>query len=241
MRIPRIYVELELHPGETLALEASAAHHLARVLRMSVGDRLRLFNGAGREAEAEIITLGRGAALTVRIDRVETVWRESPIEIELVQGLVRAQKFELVLQKAVELGVHAVRPVRMQYSEAGPSRDAAKRLKRWRDIVVHATQQSGRTRLCRVDSPISVDQFETRAATRLMLVPESGQNLRRIELAGPGIAVAIGPEGGIGPRDLERLLALDFQPVAFGPRILRTETAAIAAVVWLQYAFGDLG
>lgn len=240
MRIYRVHVTSELRAGEEQALPERAAHHLVKVLRHRVGDRVTLFDGKGREATAEIVTAHRRHGCSVRvIESIETS-RESPLCIELLQGLGRGDKMDLVIQKSVELGVTAIRPIITERSEVRPDKSAASRLARWQEIVLGACEQSGRTHLPAIYPPIPIEDIAASALMRLVLNPESTKTLADCPPADGEISIAIGPEGGFSGRDIAVLEQKGFFGVRFGPRILRTETAGIAAVSALQVLYGDL-
>jgi len=241
MRIYRIYADSELHAGAELVLSERAARHLVKVLRHRVGDRVRLFDGKGREAVAEIITTHRRHGCSVRVIATVEISRESPLEIELLPGLSRGDKMDLVIQKAAELGVAAIRPVITERSEVRPDKSTASRLSRWHEIVIGACEQSGRAHLPRIHAPIAIDEMTASASTRLVLDPESTTGLADCRPADNRISIAIGPEGGLSKQDLALFGHKGFRSVMFGPRILRTETAGIAAIAAVQVLYGDLG
>ena len=246
MRIYRIYTESELRAGDALALSERAAQHLVKVLRHRVGDRVTLFDGHGLEASAEIVSAHRRHGCSVRVVETVEVSRESPLKIELLPGLSRGEKMDLVIQKSVELGVASIQPIITARSEVRPDKSVASRLARWREIVIGACEQSGRAHLPEVHAPVPIEEITTEgisidASTRLVLDPAAAATLADCRPTGNGISIAIGPEGGYSERDLALLERIGFTGVRFGPRVLRTETAGIAAVAALQALYGDLG
>lgn len=241
MRIYRIYTDSELRAGDELALSERAAGHLVKVLRHRVGDRVTLFDGNGREASAEIVSAHRRHGCRVRMIETIEVSRESPLRIELLAGLSRGDKIDLVIQKTVELGVATIRPIITERSEVRPDKSAASRLARWREIVIGACEQSGRAQLPVVHAPVAIDEIVADASTRLALDPEAATGLSDCRPAAGDLSIATGPEGGFSERDLTQLAQKGFRGVRLGPRILRTETAGIAAVAALQALYGDLG
>lgn len=241
MRTYRIFVDSTLCAGDELALSERAANHLVKVLRHRTGDRVTLFDGSGMEASAEIIAAHRRHGCRVRVVETREMSRESGLAIELIQGMSRGEKMDLVIQKAVELGVAAVRPVVTQRSEVRPEAGAQRRMARWREIMIGACEQSGRTRLPTIYPPVALPELDTGASTRLALDPQARTGLAECPHSGDSIAIAVGPEGGFGEEDLELLEANGFRRVRFGPRVLRTETAGIAAVTALQVLYGDMG
>ena len=241
MRNYRVYANSELRAGTELALPERAANHLVRVLRHRVGDRVTLFDGNGLEAKAEIVSAHRRHGCSVRVTQTLLVSRESPLKIELLPGLSRGDKMDLVIQKAVELGVTAIRPIITRRSEVRPDKSAASRLARWQEIVIGACEQSGRAHLPAVQAPIEIEEMTSNVSTRLVLEPGATAGLADCPPSGKEISIAIGPEGGLSEEDLVLLKRRGFIGVRFGPRILRTETAGIAAVSALQALYGDLG
>lgn len=241
MRIYRIYTSSQLHAGDELALSDRAAQHLVRVLRHRVGDQVTLFDGRGREAKAQIVMAHRRHGCSVRVMETVEVSRESPLRIELLPGMSRGEKMDLVIQKAVELGVSVIRPIITERSEVRPDKAAEARLARWKEIVIGACEQCGRAHLPEVHGPSSIEEIAARSTTRLALIPASSAVLADCPPGGDEISLAIGPEGGFSDGDLALLEQRGFRGVRFGPRILRTETAGIAVVSALQLLYGDLG
>jgi 16S rRNA (uracil1498-N3)-methyltransferase len=243
MRLTRVHVDEPLRAGTEIALPESAAAHLGRVLRLGVGDACVLFNGDGHDYPARIVALGK-RELRVAIDSPEAVCRESPLKLVLLQGVARGEKMDLILQKATELGATGFHPLWSQRSEVKlDEARAGKRLAHWRSVVSSACEQSGRAFVPNVDAPVSL------AATlgalepgglRLILDPDGELAFGTLSIdASHPVYLAIGPEGGWSPQDREQLRAAGFQGLRLGPRILRTETAGLAAIAALQARFGD--
>ncbi|MBW3551249.1 MAG: 16S rRNA (uracil(1498)-N(3))-methyltransferase [Proteobacteria bacterium] len=245
MRLTRVHVDAPLQPGCDLALPEAAAAHLGRVLRLGVGDACVLFNGDGRDYAARIVAQGK-RELRVAIDSATALASESPLRMTLLQGIARGEKMDLILQKATELGVAEVRPLSSQRSEVKlDAARAEKRLAHWRSVVVSACEQSGRARVPEVLPPRTLVAALAElpgGGLRLILDPAGDLTFSTLALA-PDAAVqlAVGPEGGWSPLDREQLQAAGFQGLRLGPRILRTETAGLAAIAALQARFGDLG
>ncbi len=244
MRLTRIHVESDLLPGAEVALPEGAAAHLMRVLRLQVGDACVLFNGDGHDYQARISALGKRGA-HARIDAVMRIDTESRLDIIVVQGIARGEKMDWILQKATELGVHAFVPVSSERSEVRlEGQRADKRLAHWRSVVIAACEQSGRARVPQVAAPQPMREAVATIATaaRWLLDPQASQSIAMLEAPRTtACALAIGPEGGWSPRDRAVLQEAGFQGLRLGPRILRTETAGLAAVAALQSRFGDLG
>jgi 16S rRNA (uracil1498-N3)-methyltransferase len=243
MRTTRIHVDLPLAAGKRIALPEEAANHLVRVLRLRVGDACVLFNGDGRDHAATIVSAHkRGVEADVGASRV--VDNESPLRIALVQGIARGEKMDWILQKATELGVASFHPVQSDRSEVKLEGErATKRLAHWRSVVVSACEQGGRARVPGVDGAQALDAFvrsEMASTRRFLLDPEATDAIATMPALDGDCVLAVGPEGGWSPRDRQALHEAGFTGLRLGPRILRTETAGIAAIAALQARFGDL-
>jgi 16S rRNA (uracil1498-N3)-methyltransferase len=243
MRQVRHFVDLALEPGAVIALPEVAVAHLVRVLRLGVGDRVRLFNGDGEDYEAELLEAGKRGAQARVLARVPAPAAESPLAITLAQAIARGEKMDLVLQKATELGVARLAPVVTERTEVklDPER-ADKRGAHWRGVVASACEQSGRARLPELLAPAALADFLAgeRSTRRLVLDPAAGSTLAQLQLApGESLCLLVGPEGGLSERDLAAARAAGFEGLRLGPRVLRTETAALAAIAGLNALYGD--
>ncbi len=239
MRTIRLFSPVELSPDTEVDLDPGAAHRLGRVMRRRPGDRIVVFNGDGRDAEAEIVALS-GSTCRVRIEALIAVDTESPLVVDLVQAVAKGDKMNWLIQKAVELGVHAIHPVLTEHGDVRlDGARAEKRRARWQEIVVSACEQCGRARVPEVGLPRRLADWTPPKAVGLMLDPAADRALGQVEV-GKGVALAIGPEGGFGAKDRAILEDAGFRAVRFGPRVLRTETAGAAALAVLQARFGDL-
>ena len=242
MRLTRSFVEVPLRVGAEVALPEGVVAHLARVLRLGVGDECVLFNGDGCDYRARIARMGKREASAEVVDAT-AVERESPLRITLLQGIARGEKMDWILQKATELGVTRILPVGSERSEVKlDAQRADKRLAHWRGIVVAACEQSGRARLPEVLAPQSLAAAAASAGGRgFLLDPFADAALSTLSGDAPGACtLAVGPEGGWSPRDRSQLADAGFEGLRLGPRVLRTETAGIAAIAILQARFGDL-
>jgi len=243
MRLTRCFVELPLQAGARLALPESAANHLARVLRLREGDGCVLFNGDGHDYDARLASVGK-REVVVEIGAARAVGNESPLRITLLQGIARGEKMDLILQKATELGVAAIVPVTAERTEVKLDAErAGKRVAHWRSVIASACEQSGRARLPALSPPTALADAARDAgadAARLTLDPAGEVSLATVDVPSGAAVVAIGPEGGWSPRDRETLAAAGFTGLRLGPRVLRTETAGLAAIAALQSRFGDL-
>lgn len=222
----------------------SAAAHLLRVLRLGVGDACVLFNGDGRDYEARIVAATKKAA-EAQIVSAREVANESPLRITLAQALARGEKMDWILQKATELGVAAIAPILTERTEVRLGGERVdRRLARWRGVVAAACEQCGRARLPEVCDPRPLADWIALPprARRLALDPDGELAARTLPLPGNApVVLAIGPEGGFSECDLSALRAAGFRGLRLGPRVLRTETAGLAAIAALQALHGDLG
>jgi 16S rRNA (uracil1498-N3)-methyltransferase len=229
--------------GGGFQLPTGAATHVARVLRLVAGDVLVLFDGAGQEAAATITEI-RGTSVHVSAAAPVVVERESPLRLTLVQGVSRGERMDLVMQKATELGVARLVPVMTERSVVKlDAAQAAKRLQHWQGVVAAACEQSGRAWLPEVLPPQPLLKWLAQPAaadeSRFLLHPGSTTRARDLP-ALRSATLLIGPEGGLSPQEREAALQSGFQDLSLGPRILRTETAALAALAALQAVAGDL-
>ena len=243
MRVSRFFVDQPLQAGARLRLPEAAAIHLVRVLRANAGDACVLFNGDGRDYSARIVAAGQRDTLVEIVD-VRDIDNESPLRLTLLQSLARGEKMDLVLQKATELGVASFVPVASERSEVRLEGERVdKRVGHWRNVVVAACEQSGRARVPGLAAPVPLAQAVAAldaGSRRLLLDPAGACAVGELSLPpGMGVVLAIGPEGGWSPRDRATLAGAGFEGVRLGPRILRTETAGIAAIASLQVLHGD--
>lgn len=244
MRLTRSHVDLPLTSGARITLPEDSAAHLVRVLRLREGDACVLFNGDGHDYPARLVQAGKREAV-VELGDAAPADNESPLRITLLQGIARGEKMDLILQKATELGVAAIVPVNGERTEVKLDAErAGKRLAHWREVTVSACEQCGRARLPGIAPPQPLEQAVQaldRDMLRLILDPEAVHRLATLVApASMRIAIAIGPEGGWSPRDLATLEGAGFTGLQLGPRVLRTETAGLAAIAALQARFGDL-
>jgi len=250
MRDIRVHVPGALAAGQEVSLPAQAAAHVSKVLRLRPGAELTVFDGRGGEWDA-ILGPSSGKAVTVRLGAHHAIERESPLHVTLLQALARGEKMDWVLQKATELGVARLVPVATERSVVQLDGErAGRRLEHWQGIVASACEQCGRNRLPEVLPPQSLAAACDLAATspasvRLVLAPGATASLAAAasaaEAGASDIALLVGPEGGLSEAELRVAAQAGFVAVAMGPRVLRTETAAIAALAVLQLAAGDFG
>jgi 16S rRNA (uracil1498-N3)-methyltransferase len=237
-----------LNPGSAVELPRETASHLAKVLRARGGDALILFNGDGREFDGAIEAV-RGSRVTASVGEGRAVDRESPLAVTLVQCVPRGDRMDFIVQKATELGVARIVPVLSQRSVVRLDKDHAEsKASHWRAVAQSACEQCGRNRLPSIESaqPLLnyLGESAAGAGPRWVFEPQSEPPPRvplpEIHGAVADAQIAVGPEGGFAADELEAFRVAQFSQVGLGPRILRTETAAIAALVWLQSRFGDL-
>ncbi len=239
----RLFIPQPIADGEELCLDAEQAHYLSRVLRLKAGSEVLLFDGSGYEYPSLITEVDKKRVLlrpgTPILRNVE-----SPLQIRLVQSISRGERMDFVIQKATELGVHRISPVLTEFSVVKLQADrASRRLAHWNKIAQSACEQCGRSRIPVIDEPSVLHDFlraNIPAECRLMLKPSAGTSLHQVDTAESTIDLLIGPEGGISDTETEMLLDAGFNAVSLGPRVLRTETAALAAVAILQAKWGDL-
>jgi 16S rRNA (uracil1498-N3)-methyltransferase len=247
VRLTRVYVHAALIPGSVIALPPDTALHLVKVLRARSGDEVVLFNGDGREFTGAIEAV-RGARVSASVGDSRLVDRESRLSVTLVQCVPRGDRMDFIVQKATELGVVRIVPVLSQRSVVRLDRDHAEsKANHWRAVAVSACEQCGRNRLPVIEAaqPLlsHLGEIVPGAGLRLVLEPESAPHndvLAHADAARRDVEIAIGPEGGFANDELEAFRVAGFAQVGLGPRILRTETAAIAALVWLQARYGDM-
>ncbi|MFA9459439.1 16S rRNA (uracil(1498)-N(3))-methyltransferase [Thiohalorhabdus methylotrophus] len=237
MRIPRVYLPEAAEPGAELPLPEEAARHLVKALRLAPGDPVTVFSGAGGEHQAELA--GDTKRPVVRLGDFRAVERESPLGTVLWAGLSKGEKFDWVVQKATELGVTEIRPVQTARSVRrleGPK--AAKNRDRWHRIAASACEQCGRNRIPEVVEPAPLETALASGVVHGLVLDEAGDPPVGPPAGGP-LHLLVGPEGGLNDEELVAAVEAGFVRAALGPRTLRTETAAVAALAWAQAVWGD--
>lgn len=239
----RLFISQPISEGEVLCLDGEQGHYLSRVLRLKRGSEVLLFDGSNYEYPALVTEVHRKR---VRLQPGAPLLRslESPLQIRLVQGISRGERMDFVVQKATELGVHRISPVLTEFSVVKLQADrATRRLAHWHKIAHSACEQCGRNRIPVIDEPSVLHEFlreNTPAERRLLLHPSATVSLQQVDAPASSLDLLIGPEGGLSDIETEMLLDAGFEAVSLGPRVLRTETAALAAVAILQAKWGDL-
>tara|TARA_B100000809_G_C15140282_1_gene532882 strand:+ start:3394 stop:4119 length:726 start_codon:yes stop_codon:yes gene_type:complete len=240
MRIPRIFTEQGLVEGAVVALEEGPSRHIGKVLRMQVGRELILFNGQGGEYHASISHVGK-KVIEVEIREFSVGSRQSPLNIELAIGLSKGDRFDLVLQKATELGVSHIVPLLSQRSEVklNPER-LTKKLASWRQIIVSACEQCQLNIVPTLSEPLKLGQWLSECDSDLKLVLHHRSDGTLADIPEPkSLSLLIGPEGGLNDEEIKCAQSHDFKALTLGPRVLRTETAPLAAISLAQYLWGD--
>ena len=243
MRIPRFYVSDALSVGQEFPLPDTTFRHAIQVLRLNVGEPLILFNGTGGEYLAQLTSVSKRAA-SVTIESHAATDPESPLQLTLVQAIIKPDKMDFALQKAVELGVATIQPLTTQRSVIRIGKEKAdKKMQHWEGIMQAACEQSGRTRLPQLHVPRELDDWleQPVEGSRLILAPGDFPRINALPLDLPTpVALLIGPEGGFTDDEVEQCIQAGVMPVSLGPRILRAETASITTLALLQHRYGDI-
>ena len=243
MRIPRIYTSASLRVGTDIELDAGAARHLTSVLRMTPGQAITLFNGQGGEYSAQLTQAKKGRA-SAKISGFTDSNKESPLDLHLAIGISRGERMDWIVQKATELGVTEITPLFTSRCEVKLSGERLqKRLTHWQQVAISACEQSQRNTIPVINAPINLDDWLQccTADVRLVLHHRTDQRLADIAPNSNQIALLIGPEGGLSEVEIAQALATNHQALALGPRVLRTETAPLAAISIIQSLWGDMG
>lgn len=242
MRVSRFYLPRPLCEGARLSLDAEQGHYLQNVLRLRAGATLTVFNGEGGEFAAKVIEAHRaGVVLELAEPRARDA--ESPLRVTLGLGISRGERMDLAVQKAVELGVYRIRPLFTEHCVVRlEDNKRQQRQTHWQKIAISACEQCGRNRVPEVDEPLDlVDWLPGQTGLRLFLDPRAEASLATLPKPDGEVTVLSGPEGGFADRERDMALKLGFTGVRLGPRILRTETAVLAALTAVQVVWGDLG
>lgn len=243
MRSARIFVDQPLSCGTNVVLDDRAARHVNQVLRLRRGESVTLFNGQGGEFCASLTEVSR-RTVQANIETYVDIERESPLKIHLGQGLAKGERMDIVIQKAVELGVSSITPLTTERSVVKlTSERAERRLAHWIAIAIHACQQCGRNRIPLISSAIELSTWvrESQSDMRLLLSPGATQSLNSLAIEGRSVALLVGPEGGLTDHEQETAAKHRFVAVRLGTRVLRTETASVVGLAALQLKGGDLG
>ncbi len=235
----RFYAPIENFAGESVTLDADETHHLRDVLRLAAGDEMSVFDGLGREFRCEISEIKKKSSLLKIITETKPASPESAFEITIAATVLNGEKYDLIVQKAVELGVVKLVPLQTVRGDV-KTKDAARRLERWRRIALEATKQTGRANLMQIAEPITFDSLIANSTDDIVMLSErDGDNFSTVK-ASKKITAIYGPKGGWDDGELELARSGGVAIVTLGGRILRAETAAIAITAILQHRFGDL-
>jgi 16S rRNA (uracil1498-N3)-methyltransferase len=240
--VPRFYVDSPLRAGGSCTLPEDSAHHAIHVMRLREGDEAVLFNGRGGEYAARVASIQR---LRIALDVLQhrAIERESPLQVALVQGVSSGDRMDYTVRKAVELGVTAVHPVLATRSVARPKGERAdNRRAHWQKVAISACEQCGRNRIPEVQPLLSVADCLgglPEGSFRILLSPHSGLEFSKSIPSTKSVVLAAGPEAGFDAQEEAAFAAAGFTPLRLGPRILRTETAALAALAALSALRGD--
>lgn len=237
--MPRFYLDGALRAGTRVLLPEDSAHHAVHVLRVHTGDEVTLFNGRGGEYAARIASIQR---LKVLVDVLahRAIERESPLRVVLVQGVSAGERMDFTVRKSVELGVAEIQPVLAASSVARPKGErAAARQAHWQKIAIAACEQCGRNQIPTVHPMLAAADYRGGTGARLLLSPASELRFSQALKDGTEFTIAAGPEAGFNPAEESAFLDAGFVPVRLGARILRTETAGLAALAALSALKGD--
>ncbi|QDC79301.1 16S rRNA (uracil(1498)-N(3))-methyltransferase [Candidatus Methylopumilus universalis] len=240
----RFYHSEKLELKHVVELIAQTHIHATKVLRLKVGDQFALFNGDGYDYVAKVIELSKHKTSVEIIDRYR-VNHESPLKITLAQGLAAGDKMDWIIQKAVELGIQSIQPLLTERSIVKLDRERAdKKLEHWRTVAISACEQTGRSIIPDILSPIHIVQWlsnqnQIANSLKLILTPAKAQNINHLEKPSSPVVFMVGPEGGFSEKEMNLALSGSFVPVNFGKRVLRTETASVVALSIMQNLWGD--
>lgn len=239
----RFFTDSPLALNADILLSESAAAHATRALRLNVGDNAIIFNGDGFDYECTLTSVKKNA-VTATITGANAISNESPLDITLLQGISSGDRMDFTIQKAVELGVKKIQPINSQRSVVKLTQDRAeKRIEHWQNIAISACEQSGRAFVPKVLPPLSLENWLSQNphnnTLRILLNPVGAKRLTEIQKPDSTIELLIGAEGGLSQGEIDLATSQSFQSIVLGPRILRTETAALTAISVMQSLWGD--
>ena len=243
MRIPRLYTRQILNADSLVNLDKDAARYLSSVLRMIPGQRINLFNGDGLEYVAEVVSLGKNQA-TASIVQSLSNDRESPLKIHLAIGISRGERMDLVIQKATELGVHAITPIFTERTEVKLTGSRLeKRLTHWQQVAISACEQCQRNIIPIINpaSPLPQHLANDQRGLKIVLHHRTETRLTELQNIDGIVTLLVGPEGGLSDEEIALAESHTYHAIKLGPRVLRTETAPLAAISILQSLWGDMG
>jgi len=239
MRISRVFTEQPLRTGTTITLDERAARYLSQVLRLRTGDDILLFDDSGRDFAGELVRCDRKGC-SVHVGEVAVTEPTSALHLHLGIGISRGERMDFAIQKSVELGVTAVTPLISERSVVELRGERlARRMAHWRGVIISACEQSGRSRLPVLHPSTALGDWLNSHRRGLMLYHKAAQTLPGLSHPGDSLNLLIGPEGGLSDSERQAAEASGFQGVRLGPRVLRTETAPLAALAAIQALWGD--
>ena len=242
MRVPRVFIDQKVVPGDSIFLSIDKTHHILHVLRLHVGDQVKLFNNSGFEFIAKIIEVKK-KAIRVEVGESSQCENESPLEIALYLAVSRGPHMDFSIQKAVELGVKVIIPIISEFSNVKLTGNRVdNKITHWEKIIIGAAEQCGRNTLAELQSPMTFNEsiHLDNNSKKLILHPGVGQTMSKINIKNSKLALMIGPEGGFSDEEFQKALDNNYIPVNLGPRILRTETAVVCSLSNAQQLWGDL-
>lgn len=242
MRIPRIYLPSQLEPNHLVELNEHPFQHVIKVLRLKINAKIILFDGLGHEYSAILTEVNKKNAFA-KVEDIIHSDTESNITIHLGLGISKGERMDYAIQKSVELGVKEITPLFTEYCVVNlDEKRIKKRLQHWQGIIISACEQCGRNMIPVLNQPVSLNNWSKNINELcLMLDPLANDSIKTIKPENKSINLIIGPEGGLSSTEISELSSKnDFYPVRFGPRILRTETAAVSAITAIQLLWGDL-
>jgi 16S rRNA (uracil1498-N3)-methyltransferase len=239
----RFFTDSPLALNADIQLSESAAAHATRALRLNVGDNAIIFNGDGFDYACTLTSVKKNT-VTATITGAKAISNESPLDITLLQGISSGDRMDFTIQKAVELGVKRIQPINSQRSVVKLTQDRAeKRIEHWQNVAISACEQSGRAFVPKVLPPLSLENWLSQNpynnTLRILLNPVGAKRLNEIPKPASTIELLIGAEGGLSQGEIDLASSQNFQSVVLGPRILRTETAALTAISVMQSLWGD--
>ncbi|GGI78258.1 16S rRNA (uracil(1498)-N(3))-methyltransferase [Shewanella gelidii] len=243
MRVPRVFQDAPIHVGSDFQLDDEGAGHIGRVLRMGAGEQISLFNNDGYDYLCEISHANKKNVTVKVLSNIENSC-ESPLNIHLGQVISRGDRMDFTIQKSVELGVNTITPLFSERCGVKLTGERlAKKIQQWQKIAISACEQSGRSIVPQIRPAMSVQDWcaETTTALKLNLHPRAQFGINGLNIETTRIRLLIGPEGGLSEQEIKMTETLSFTEIQLGPRVLRTETAALTTLSALQMKFGDLG
>jgi len=242
MRVPRVFIDQKVVPGDSIFLSIDKTHHILHVLRLHVGDQVKLFNNSGFEFIAKIIK-AKKKAIRVEVGESSQCENVSSLEIALYLAVSRGPHMDFSIQKAVELGVKVIIPIISEFSNVKLTGNRVdNKITHWEKIIIGAAEQCGRNTLAELQSPRTFNEsiHLDNNSKKLILHPGVGQTMSKINIKNSKLALMIGPEGGFSDEEFQKALDNNYIPVNLGPRILRTETAVVCSLSNAQQLWGDL-